>query len=318
MFQRISYLLLSLAVIVVPASAAPTAMPPLNKWALDYGYTQCTASREFASEGKAYMLAFRPPILGDTYELVVSHDGSAPSDATQNDAVIVLDGTPKKAMLLTYGLRKPTAKRVSRYHLPTEVMMGAKAVRSMSFDPRNAPELSFAVGDMTGLFAALDKCVADLRMFWNYGGSPNPDVPKAGTSLRPGKSAPIPSKGDVRSVFTSDDYPYEALIRGQQGSGQYVLLIDEKGAVADCTVFKTSGIPVFDVRSCQVMRERAKFQPATGADGHAQRGLVVTPEISFRIDNSSLGTRLAPKLPVEQYPQSIPERDQREPPSDPR
>ena len=41
-----------------------------------------------------------------------------------------------------------------------------------------------------------------------------------------------------------------------------VILIDEFGKVADCTVTQTSGAASIDAQSCAVIRERGKFRPA--------------------------------------------------------
>ena len=53
----------------------------------------------------------------------------------------------------------------------------------------------------------------------------------------------------------------------QSGTVSFALLIDEAGKVADCTVIKTSGIAALDAQSCFVVKERAHFTPAIGADG---------------------------------------------------
>ncbi|MEO6432682.1 MAG: energy transducer TonB [Sphingomicrobium sp.] len=284
----------SLLFCAVEAPAEP--MHPASKWNLDYGYTQCSASRDFANKGARYTLAFRPPLLGDVYELVISKDGSGSAEARESEAVITFDSQPQKAMILTYGLRSPTPKQLSRYHLPSSQMMIAKGAKVLSFDARNAPKLSFATGDLTALYAALDSCTADLRKFWND------DIQNLAHTA-------TPSKGDLRAVFKADDYPAEALTRLQQGSGQYVLLIDETGRVVDCLTYKSSGIPIFDVRSCQIIRERAKFSPARDPSGKTIRSLLVTPPITFAIDTSTTGTRTPVQLPIEQYPKPVPDRE---------
>ncbi len=69
----------------------------------------------------------------------------------------------------------------------------------------------------------------------------------------------------------------------QEGSAQFLLLINEKGSVAGCQVLKPSGVPVFDALGCQVITKRAKFTPALDAAGKPMRSSVTTPEIVWRL-----------------------------------
>jgi protein TonB len=79
------------------------------------------------------------------------------------------------------------------------------------------------------------------------------------------------AKGDLRRFFSSDDYPWMALIKDQEGQVQFSILIDEKGRVADCSVIEPSGVAVLDAQSCAILTERASFTPAIGTDGKPAR-----------------------------------------------
>lgn len=80
------------------------------------------------------------------------------------------------------------------------------------------------------------------------------------------KKGPEPI-GSLEGVFTSDDYPVEALKKNEQGGVDIVIRIDTGGAVADCIVKKSSGSEILDRRTCDVIRERAKFKPARDRKG---------------------------------------------------
>ena len=54
------------------------------------------------------------------------------------------------------------------------------------------------------------------------------------------------------------------------------LLVDETGALKDCTVDETSGIASLDAMGCLVFMERAKFTPARDAAGKPVRSVVST------------------------------------------
>jgi len=91
------------------------------------------------------------------------------------------------------------------------------------------------------------------------------------------------SKGDIRKLFTTDDYPQEALVRDQQGTAQFLLLIGTDGKVAACHVVKASGVPSLDGMGCQAIRQRARFKPALDRNGKPVRSAYTTPPVSWRL-----------------------------------
>ena len=51
------------------------------------------------------------------------------------------------------------------------------------------------------------------------------------------------------------------------GTTSVLLLIDEKGAVKDCTLAESSGMAVIDFRTCALISYKGRFRPATDAEG---------------------------------------------------
>jgi TonB family protein len=129
---------------------------------------------------------------------------------------------------------------------------------------------AFELAAIPALLDGLQKCTDDLRQYWNMGGEID------------GRIA-VGSKGDVRSVFSSRDYPWEALSRRQEGTAQFLLLIDEVGKVAGCHVLLASGVPALDAMGCVAIQERAKFTPARDDALKAVRSSYVTPPIVWRM-----------------------------------
>ena len=130
--------------------------------------------------------------------------------------------------------------------------------------------MSFSLEARPDLMDGLSSCVADLKRYWNMDGA---EVAAVAT----------PPKGDVRSVFSSADYPDEALARGQEGRAQFLLLIDETGKVAACNVILPSGIPALDAMGCIAIQTRAKFRPARDHSGKTIKSTVVTPPVVWRM-----------------------------------
>jgi hypothetical protein len=104
--------------------------------------------------------------------------------------------------------------------------------------------------------------VSRLREIWNVG----PDH---------AEKIAADARGDLRSLFSEDDYPLAMILADKSGSARFGLLIDESGKVKDCTVMEPSGIAVLDGRSCGIIVEKAKLTPAVGPDGKPVRSFWV-------------------------------------------
>jgi protein TonB len=94
-----------------------------------------------------------------------------------------------------------------------------------------------------------------------------------------------PTKGDLRALFSADDYPVEAQQNGEEGTVQARLDVDSKGRVAGCLIVRTSGHKSLDQVTCDVLRKRARFVPARDASGHAVTDSVVTPLVVWRLED---------------------------------
>lgn len=88
---------------------------------------------------------------------------------------------------------------------------------------------------------------------------------------------PLRAKGSLVGLFSSDDYPKEALRAGETGTVHVLLTIDASGRVSDCHVMLSSLSPSLDAATCSVLSERARFEPARDlagrpvADKYSQR-----------------------------------------------
>ena len=61
-----------------------------------------------------------------------------------------------------------------------------------------------------------------------------------------------------------------------------LLLIDENGKLADCTVVVSSNSPLLDATSCKILTERATFVPARDEKGAPTRDNYFTPKVVYR------------------------------------
>ena len=92
------------------------------------------------------------------------------------------------------------------------------------------------------------------------------------------------AKGDLRTLFTTDDYPASALAAEATGTSQAQLTIGPTGAVTNCSIIRSSGNSALDAQTCNILRRRAKFTPARDSDGNATSDTITTPPITWRLE----------------------------------
>ncbi len=83
----------------------------------------------------------------------------------------------------------------------------------------------------------------------------------------PGKPATNP-RVDLVSLFSTDDYPPEAMRRAEQGMTAVELGVSPTGQVVSCRVTASSGSSSLDGRTCAVIMERAHYSILRGRGGH--------------------------------------------------
>jgi TonB family protein len=261
-----------LATAIAAAAHADAQQPlqPVKPWLIDYDVAECHAERAYGNAADPITLAIRPSPTAETYELLVARRRPGPHFAEELEGSVDFGRGPIKAWLLRYGVKDPTLS-IDKFRITAAEMAQARSASAATFHIKGGSDVSFALRAMPDLLAGLEKCTINLQQYWNM-------LPKDQHIIA------APAMGDVREAFTSEDYPDEAMQRNQEGSAQFMLFIDEKGAVAACQILKPSGAPALDGMGCQVIRQRAKFKPALDTSGKPVRSTVVTPPVTWIID----------------------------------
>lgn len=264
MKQTLPALALIAVSLALPGSATQAApRQPIHPWIVDYGATSCSASRTYGSAEAPLVLAFRPSPKGQAIHLLLARPSkiSAPE---QLPVTVTLGTKPLETTLLRHAAadRKTEILRMSFNRAELDRLGDAGRVRVKS--PRVIDE-EFTVPGMKPVLKALDTCAADLQQHWNIGEAAEARLTSKAASLKP-----------LASYFSSGDYPDMAFTRNMTGRTEVLLLVDEQGALKDCSVESTSGIASLDAMSCQVLRVRAKFRPATDAVGKPAKSVIVS------------------------------------------
>ena len=100
--------------------------------------------------------------------------------------------------------------------------------------------------------------------------------------------APRPARANLAALVTADDYPAEAIAKGEEGAVGFRLEIGANGRVTGCTITQSSGSAVLDSTTCRLMQTRARFTPAIDSRG--------------RPAADSLDSRIVWRLPKDQIP----------------
>lgn len=272
MFRTVS--LLSLVIssgMATPVGAAP--LQPSDNWHIDYGDTQCTAARSFATASGPVVVGIVPSVSGDSYQLLVSVERAGPAFAQQSSGSVDFGRGPIAAQSLYFG-GKGVNLSVYQYRLSAADMDQARLATHVGVRSDDGARFTFALSDMPSVLDGLGKCTSDLQRYWNMGSAAN--VSSANMPVR-----------DIRSIFTPSDYPSEAASRLQQGTARFQLLVDEKGSVAGCDVLAPSGVPSLDATGCEVIKERAHFTPARDAHGTPVRSVYTTPSVTWQLADLS-------------------------------
>jgi protein TonB len=94
---------------------------------------------------------------------------------------------------------------------------------------------------------------------------PRPDPPAL--HIEPKRIEPARAKANLASYVSDEDYPSNAVRNEEQGTTRFRLAVGPDGKVKECTVTSSSGSSALDATTCKLMKQRAKFKPATGSDG---------------------------------------------------
>lgn len=244
----------SLAAALPSASAAEPVKQPTGRWIVHFDDSQCIAERDYGSPDYPLLLVLKQPPLGGVMRVSIVEKGSLPQ-AAQVDGTVQFDAQPEQKVSVLRFAPKGQGMRIAMMNMSVDRFAPAHSARSLQLDFRGFHE-RLAVPQFSSLLDVMSTCVVDLREVWNVRQS------AGGEDL-----VRDDAKGDLRRLFSSDDYPWDALIAGEGGSVKIGLLVDEQGKVADCSVLETSGVAMLDAQSCAIVREKARFTPAVGNDG---------------------------------------------------
>ena len=134
----------------------------------------------------------------------------------------------------------------------------AARVETVALNPGKRGAVILRTGALSGPLKALEKCaIASLK---DWGVDPTIDATIV--------DRPHPVS-DPSGIFTSADYPSQAISAGKESRLHVWLNLDPTGRVTTCRVISTFATPEINDKMCRLVQQRQKFVPARTADGIA-------------------------------------------------
>lgn len=167
------------------------------------------------------------------------------------------------------GERPPALDPAKHAQQLAERQTFAAHITELEIQARPGHPIFLETGSFGDPLKVFDQCVRELIRSW--GVDPAVQDKIARTAWAP----------NVRSWFSSADYPRLALQKGEEASVTFRVIVDATGRVTKCQSFSHYNAPEFNTAVCDVLRA-GRFAPAELADG-TKVPSYYTQTVSFRI-----------------------------------
>lgn len=309
MRTRVIVALLALAPIVIGATE-PVRLQASAPWAIDYAENSCRLVRTFGQgndQTKLVLESIAPndmsmmivgnPVradlspFGDTQiyaRFIPGQDNWFYGSAARADQggqpaalwshvplmpipkitavrIVSVTASPGKA-----ATRPPAIDLVKRAAQRAEQQAFAANVVELEIQTREGHAVYLETGSLGDPLKVFDQCMRDLISTWGV----DPDIQDK--IVRPAWTP------NIRSWFSSANYPEFALREGKESQVTFRLLVDATGTVTKCESFSPYNAPEFNAAVCKALKQGPRFQPAELADGTKVAGYY-TDHVVFRV-----------------------------------
>ena len=264
------------AVVVLALSGAQpafaqdsTPLVPNSPWNVEYSQDSCVLARAFgAQEAPVYLRLeqfepgthFEVSLVGSPLrsrapagDLEVTLGGQAGNEPILVSALFgkAKDDTPALNFLLDLRATSDGSQTDLGELTPAEFSMLSELRIALKDDGRHVVLKPNGLNEALG---AMKTCMNELLTHWGI----DPAKQRSLTQ----RAEPI----DAGKWIKPEDYPREGLQAGRSANVHFRLTVDPTGRVSDCTIQGATEGRSFARRTCDVIRRRARFQPALDAE----------------------------------------------------
>ena len=245
--------LLALSLAQSGAARAQLTVPP-HRWTIDYGRVSCTLARPLGEEGSA-IIAFNAPLGREPGELLVMEGGTGLDPRLRGEVGVRVDDGPP-LILHASAERRNGRSVVKLLPMPEDFLGRVAGAHQLSLTKGNEVLLSLAMPNVRGAIDELGRCNDDLLQSWGI------DM-AARRALR------------RQPQLKSADWAIDILPTAETFL-VFAAEVSDRGAPLGCRVVVSSGNERMDHAVCQLVRSRARFDPALDSAGRPVPAQYVT------------------------------------------
>lgn len=247
------------------AAAAPFSPPPLmmpaGPWNVEFADRMCHLSRPYGSD-RATHLIFKPGMIGDEMEIIVAKTTTKTRDGTYGKAVLSISGKKviDDALFSAYSTAEA---RLMRIQLRDDEFALSVVRGTLSIDAAPESHHLFVISGIERALPILAQCIDQLRTIYKVSKTDLADI-----ATKP--------EGSLPRLFSTDDYPSEALRNEESGTVGALVWVETNGRISTCEIIESSGSSSLEQTTCDILKRRSRFAPAKDAAGKAVRAPMFT------------------------------------------
>lgn len=240
--------------------ASVSTLQPSGKWFVEFADSACVLTRRFGPETKPTYLSLKAPMLGQAYEIIIVVPNAKRNSGKTTEGGWIERPNGDKVAIVATSYNTVNGSRLTRFTIdPEEYIIGEDGERIiLQLNKRRRYDLA-----MPGLKKAqvvLDHCLSGLRDDYGVGEAVTKQI-----------ATPAKPKRSVASYFSTNDYPHDAVTKGEQGYVGALFWVETDGRARNCEIIESSHRKLLDDRTCEVIQTRARFEPALDSQGKTIR-----------------------------------------------
>ena len=242
-----------LAIAPLLGAFAPAPISPAGQWVVNWADFKCLLVRQSGGPEPVSLFLQWEPGIRELDLKWLSGNGLSPSRSRVRELFIDPGHVRVEALAVAdfgHGLSVGSMK-------VDDVFLDRLAsAASIRLEENGSVLRELPLPEAARAVAAFRECRDDALRGWGID-------PVAYTALR---RLPKAMGGSTQWVRYSD-YPPAALHQNRSGRPVARLTVGPDGRVSDCKIVHASGTPDLDTKTCDVMKRRARYEPALGPDG---------------------------------------------------
>jgi TonB family protein len=245
--------------------AAGSAIAPAQaraRWVVDWGDQRCSLVRETGGPESRTMMVRTVPGAGKAELWFFDPKWAGPTSLRYDSVDVSLAPSGFQVSESAVSVRFHGQKGLAVIDLDESFVGNLGEAESVRIDRGGRRLAEMPVPNSARAVASLKACEDAMMRDWGF----DPAVMRSLTR-------PATAIGGAAKWLSDRDYPLEAIQQGQQGSVLTRLVVGVDGRIAQCAVVESSGYPVLDKRTCEVLVKRVAYEPALNAAGEAVRGM---------------------------------------------